>query len=124
MYLWIIFFVNRYNDSVNQFAAAVRLEPEVYDYIFNLAVAARLAGQLGLAETSYRRTVDLRPGQAEPHLNLGALLHLRGKLAEAEAEYLAAWRIRPGDTTTRINLTRLHNIMRKKNMRINEIENN
>ena len=100
----------------------MRQEPGVYDYVFNLAVAARLAGQLQLAERSYRRTVELRPGESEPHLNLGALLHLRGRLSEAEAEYIKAWRIRPDDQTTKINLYRLHNIMRKKNMTIQNIE--
>ena len=113
---------DRYGEAVTAFGAAVRLQPAVYDYVFNLAVAARLAGQLELAESSYRRAVGLRPAEAEPHLNLGALLHLRGRLVEAEDEYIKAWTIKPGEQTTRLNLQRLHNIMKKNNITTQDVE--
>ena len=71
----------------------------------------------------YRRTVELRPGSAEPYLNLGAILHLRGKLTEAETAYLEARRLQPGQQNIKINLERLHNLMRKKNMKIRDNEN-
>ena len=70
---------------------------------------------------SFRRAVELRPREAEPHLNLGAMLHLRGKLQEAESQYLEAWSIHPGHANVKINLERLHNIMRKKDMKIRDI---
>ena len=54
-------------------------------------------------------------------MNLGAMLHLRGKLEEAELEYLAAWNLNQDDQNTKINLQRLHNIMRKKGMKVREI---
>ena len=111
----------RFTEAVSNFVLATQYQPGVYDYTFNLAVAARLAGQLDLSEASYRAAVQLKPGDAEPHLNLGALLHLRGRLEAAEDEYITAWRIKPGDETTKINLQRLHSIMRKKNIRVNEI---
>ena len=113
---------HRYGEAVHQLRAAVRRQPAVYDYVFNLAVAARLAGQLELAEQSYRQAVGLRPGVAEPHLNLGAVLHLRGALVEAEGEYLTAWRLNPGEETTRINIERLHNVMRKRNITTKQID--
>ena len=111
----------RFNEAVSNFILATQHQPGVYDYVFNLAVAARLAGQLDLAEASYKTAVELRPEDAEPHLNLGALLHLRGRLEAAEDEYIAAWRIKPGDETTKINLQRLHSIMRKKNITVHEV---
>ena len=49
------------------------------------------------------------------------MLHLRGKLQEAESQYLEAWSIQPGHANVKINLERLHNIMRKKDMKIRDI---
>lgn len=51
-------------------------------------------------------------------MNLGAMLHLVGKLVEAEERYLEAWRLNPGDAATETNIQRLHNIMKKKGMKI------
>ena len=51
-------------------------------------------------------------------MNLGAMLHLVGKLVEAEERYLEAWRLNPGDAATKTNIHRLHNIMKKKGMKI------
>ena len=55
------------------------------------------------------------------HMNLGAMLHLVGKYAEAEERYLVAWGLNPGDSATKTNIQRLHNIMRKKGMKIKEV---
>ena len=56
------------------------------------------------------------------HMNLGAMLHLVGKLTEAEERYLSAWKLHPGDAATRTNLERLHNIMRKKGLKIRPVD--
>ena len=100
----------------------MRLDPANYDNVFNAAVAYREAGQLDIAETFYRRTVEIKPMEGASHMNLGALLHLRGKLAEAEEEYIKAWTLQPGDPATRTNIQRLHNIMRARNLTIQQLE--
>jgi len=112
----------RFPEAARNLGEAVRLDPANYDNVFNAAVAYREAGQLDIAETFYRRTVEIKPMEAASHMNLGALLHLRGKLAEAEEEYIKAWTLQPGDPATRTNIQRLHNIMRARNLTIQQLE--
>ena len=112
----------RFSEAAKNLGEAARLNPANYDNVFNAAVAYREAGQLDIAETFYRRTVQIRPMEAASHMNLGALLHLRGKLTEAEAEYIQAWTLRPGDQATLTNIQRLHNMMRARNMTTQHLE--
>jgi Flp pilus assembly protein TadD len=56
------------------------------------------------------------------HMNLGAMLHLVGKLKEAEDRYFSALKLNPGDSATKTNIQRLHNIMRKKGMKVKSFE--
>ena len=70
----------------------------------------------------FRRAVTLRPADTEPYLNLGAILHLRGKLREAEEHYIRAYTINPHQHNIKVNIQRLHNIMRKNNMKTRDIE--
>jgi len=112
---------NRFIEAAKNLGEAAKLSPSNYDNVFNAAVAYREAGRLDIAETFYRRTVQIRPMEAASHMNFGALLHLRGKLKEAEKEYIQAWTIRPGDQATRTNIQRLHNIMKSKNLTTHEL---
>ncbi len=91
---------------------------DAYETMFNAAVAYRQAGRTDRAEEFYRKALELRPDDPSAHLNLGACLHLVGKLEEAETHYLEAGRLNPGDDMTEINLGRLHNVMRKRGMKI------
>ena len=50
----------------------------------NLGAALRALGQLGAAETVYRRALDISPDMQEAHVNLANLLIDRHKPAEAE----------------------------------------
>ena len=111
----------RFTEAAQHLGQAAQLSPQDYDNVFNAAVAYRECGQLELAESFYRKSVQIRPMEASSHMNLGALLHLRGKLEEAEKEYIQAWSLQPGNLATRTNIERLHRVMRKKNINITQL---
>ena len=112
---------HRFTEAAEHLGLAAQLSPQDYDNVFNAAVAYRECGQLELAESFYRKSVQIRPMEASSHMNLGALLHLRGKLEEAEKEYIQAWSLQPGNLATRTNIERLHRVMRKKNINITQL---
>ncbi|MBM3515829.1 MAG: tetratricopeptide repeat protein [Alphaproteobacteria bacterium] len=68
--------------------------------------AARAAGNIGAAETYWRRAIATAPRFGEAYNNLGTLLHEIGRPAEAEACYRAALAINPNNPAAHYNLAR------------------
>ena len=88
--------------GVPQTALAVaqrRLASDRNDVSALLMQAEALAalGDSDKAAASFRRAVDVAPGQPEGHLGLGRLLLANGRSSEAEAEFRRAMAIAPGD---------------------------
>jgi protein O-mannosyl-transferase len=94
-------------DAIQEYRAAVRLEPDYPESHFNLGSALahsdppdRLA-----AIAEYRNALRLKPDYAEAHNNLGnALTHVPGGTNEAIAEFQAALRIEPDAAEIHANL--------------------
>jgi tetratricopeptide (TPR) repeat protein len=74
--------------ALEQFRAALALEPTWVPARYGEAVALKLSGQTEAAESAARRTLELRPSYLAARLLLGSLLRESGKESEA-AEVLA-----------------------------------
>jgi len=65
------------------------------------------AGDVALAEHSYRRALELEPSLAAAHTNLGNLCYRRGELAAARRSYERALELEPDQPEARYNLANL-----------------
>jgi len=71
--------------------------------IFGRGKAALAAGQLTVAEESFRRVVALDPGSAPAHTNLGVTYMREHRWEDALAEFRQANGIKPGDAGIELN---------------------
>ena len=83
---------------------AAALLPDDAEAQYNLGVIFQELNRLDEAETSYLRTLQVKPGFAEAHSNLGSTLQDMGRLNEAEASYRRALQIKPDFAEVHSNL--------------------
>jgi tetratricopeptide (TPR) repeat protein len=81
--------------AVEWFAEAIRRNPDVADYFFNLAHALKEQGRVDEAIKCFDRGLMLRPGYAEGWYNLGELLEQQKRLDEAIMSYDMALKVEP-----------------------------
>src|ERR1700739_3358962 len=74
------------------------------DAAFSEGYAARLNGNLALAQAKFAEVVKLERGIAEAHEALGAVLVEMGKPADAITELEAAAKLKPRDAGNQANL--------------------
>lgn len=100
-----------YNPTVEQameeYRAALRLQPDLYEPHQNLADAFRDQGNLDAAISEYRECLRLQPDSAVAHNNLGATFERKGDTTAAFHEYEHALRLAPNDPVVRQNYERL-----------------
>ncbi len=77
--------------------------PSAYRYFLN-GCDAEERGQQTMAETCYRRALELEPFLAAAHTNLGNLLYRRGDIAGARAHYEQSIDCEPNQAEARYNL--------------------
>ena len=68
----------RFPEAINELQAAVRFEPKFALGWYLLASSHRRAGDCDRAVSTYRRYLELRPGEAEPHYGIGLCLQTVG----------------------------------------------
>lgn len=93
------------NEAIEQFGAAVRMDPAYVDAHYNLGNALLEKGRVGGAIKAYREAIRLDPKQFMARLNLANLLQSRtGSMEEAVRQYREALRIKPGLVKAHVNL--------------------
>jgi tetratricopeptide (TPR) repeat protein len=73
----------RYADAIRDLQAAVRYEPRFALGWYLLASSHRRAGDCDRAVSAYRRYLELRPAESEPHYGIGLCLETVGDRAGA-----------------------------------------
>lgn len=86
---------NRYDLAVEWFAQAIRRNPGVADYFFNLATALQQQGRVDDAIKSYDRGLRLKPDFAEGWYRLGELLLRQERRDEARLSFDQALKLNP-----------------------------
>jgi tetratricopeptide (TPR) repeat protein len=90
-------------EAIADYRKALELDPSCASAHFNLAVASLQAGELGEAESHYRKALPGRPA-AETHNGLGYVLARQGRADEAIAEFRKAVELNPKFTPAYNNL--------------------
>ncbi len=87
--------LGEFEKAIEQYQAAIAIEPDYVMSHYNLAVALAAVDRLNEAIEQYRITVDLEPENALAHNNLGNALSMQGRLEEAMLHCQEALRIDP-----------------------------
>jgi tetratricopeptide (TPR) repeat protein len=93
-----------YPRAVEEFTAAIRLQPLNLAPLANRALAYAATGQNSQAEASLRQALELDPQHAGVNLNLGMLLAELGRLPEAEKAFRTAAKNDPKSAAAAYNL--------------------
>ena len=93
--------------AAEEFAEALRHEPDTALIHHNLAEAFFNQGDLARAKSSCRRAVRIQPNYAPAQYLLGSLLHKEGKLDQAAGHYQQAVLARPGFARAHFDLGRV-----------------
>jgi tetratricopeptide (TPR) repeat protein len=90
-----LFQAGRYHDVESHCQQIVQTEPNNAEAWDLLGLSQLRLNQLGAAELSFRRAVEIRPERVECHLRLGSALMGQVKFAEAAASYQTAVQLAP-----------------------------
>lgn len=95
---------NRFDEAVDQFRKALKLQPNSADAHSNLAVALQRHGRRDEAIELYRTALQVRPHYPQAHFNYATALEEAGRLGEAMEHYSRTLEARPNFTDARFNL--------------------
>ena len=95
---------NKFDEAIQQYREAVRLEPDYSVLHNNLGVALDKQGQSEEAIRQYREAVRLQPDYALARNNLGAALNKQGQSEEAIRQFQATLRLKPDYAEAHENL--------------------
>lgn len=87
----------RVAEALDQYAAALALQPERFEARANLGSLLLAAHRFGEAEMHLRRALALRPNEAPLHVALGQACSAQNRATEAESCFMRALAIAPED---------------------------
>ena len=91
-------------EAIEPLSEAIRLDPTSVEALVNLGVAQRDIGDLGAAELSYRKALELAPNDAIARNNLGNVLSADRRHDEAQEQYRRAIDLNPSYAEAKANL--------------------
>jgi tetratricopeptide (TPR) repeat protein len=97
--------LNKNPEAIAEYRQAISLDPKLAPAHLNLGISLLDSDAAGAAE-SFRRAVDLLPGQPRPVYLLGEALERSGKRSEAITQYRAAAALAPKDDAILFALAR------------------
>lgn len=84
-------------EALEEFEAAVKLDPTLWRAIHNRGVSKASIGDLKAAIADFDRTIEMSPNYANAWFNRGELKYDQGDFAGAAADYTRAIQIQPRD---------------------------
>jgi protein O-mannosyl-transferase len=87
--------LGRIDEAIEQYRAALAIEPDYAMSHYNLGVALAAVGRLDEAMEHYRTSAQLQPKDAMSHYNLGVALAAVGRLDEAIEQYEKTVELQP-----------------------------
>ena len=113
---------NRTSEALNEYLAALKIEPNSIDARINLGVAYGKLGLMDMAINELETALKIDPKAADAHHNLGYVYEKQGQIDKAINEYLAALKINPNLATTHNNLGIIYRKQGLIDKAINEYE--
>jgi tetratricopeptide (TPR) repeat protein len=87
---------NMPTEALHHLSAALRVEPDDAELLYNLAIAELAARKPEIAITHLKRAHELVPGDADVCFHLANALHGKGATVKALVYYRKALQVRPG----------------------------
>lgn len=88
--------INRYDDAVEEFREAIKLNPEYIEARNNLAVQLTCRGEHAAAIEELQKVLEFNPGYTESRCNLGQVYASMERYDDATAEFKETLRLDPG----------------------------
>lgn len=101
---YALFNEGRVDEAMEQYQAALRLDPGYADLHINIGSVYEAKGMPDRAVESYREAVRLSPGSAMAHYSLGHAEYALGRVDDAVDEYLTAISLDPALSVAHNNL--------------------
>jgi tetratricopeptide (TPR) repeat protein len=96
-----------YPEAVDALEKCIKLKPDDYYAMSNLAVIMMNTGKPEDALRFAKQAVDTEPAYVNGRITYGAMLANTGHYDEAEKQFSEALRLEPNNATARSNLERL-----------------
>ena len=87
--------LNRHTEAIENYRAAIRLNPANWEAHFELGSELDSANQLDAARNEFGEAARLNPNNARMHFNYGVLLVKQEQLDEAQREFEETIRLEP-----------------------------
>jgi tetratricopeptide (TPR) repeat protein len=75
-----------YDRALDEYAAALRINPDIIDALNNQAFVYAHLGRWGEATANFKRIIELTPNKAVAHLNLSVAYSAQQRFVEAARE--------------------------------------
>src|SRR6266404_4906849 len=98
----------KYTQAIAETQKAIALAPERGDSYLNLALLEVSTNQSELAESNFKKAIELKATGVNPHLALASFYQSRGRYPEAEQQVQFVIAADPKDINSRASLARLY----------------
>jgi len=99
-----LFGENRFQDALDHYSAAQRLEPRFADVYINMGIIYAKQGRRAEAINCFTTALSLKPGSKDVHYNIAVALQAQGRTEEAMAHYNEVLRLDPENFGAQYNL--------------------
>jgi tetratricopeptide (TPR) repeat protein len=99
---------HKYDEAINYYQKALRLEPTFPEAHFYMGAALDEQGKLDEAIAEYQQALWFKPTQEQTHIFMGMALGREKKYDEAIAHYNAALKLNPDSAVAENNLGRIY----------------
>ena len=96
--------LGRFAPAIEQYTAALRINPEMDEALTSLGLVYFRQGRLGEALAQYNEAVRFNPRYAEAYINRGIVLGVQGKRSQAIEDFRAALKMSPDNAEVHYNL--------------------
>jgi protein O-mannosyl-transferase len=112
--------LGRYQDAIEDYKQAVKINPDYSESYYNLGVAYDDLGRRQEAMEAYRQAIKIKPDYAASYLNLGVTYYRLGRYKDAVEPYKQAIKIQPDFVLAHYNLGVAYAVAGDKNSALEE----
>ena len=103
----------KFEDAIHHYEQTLRLRPQHFDTLNNLAAAYYRVGKIDPAIVSWNKALKINPNRPDVHYNMGVALTKQQKLDEAIQHFTQALRLNPGLAEARKGLANAFFLQRR-----------
>jgi tetratricopeptide (TPR) repeat protein len=93
----IYYYLRDYQRAVENYEAAVLLDPQFFDGFLGVGISHRESGNLEKAAVTFQKAIRLRPGNGNAHILLANIYYFQNRYREAIAQYEEGFKLGAND---------------------------